>query len=514
MMIFCWCFSQGKFVDVALTADNSSFALSIDGVVRTVVSSVTDIRQDTQHNCYARGFSTPLDNLPDSGSTEEIDVDACHARCVRTANCAYFNFLPTSDDESGECHLGAGPSSGGPYAVGGKWRTGTRECAPYQYPSGWGDPTLLNMGMTCWGYCGAHGSCPARCGSNGFCCKYGRDYGGCVTTDPTKISHRCIPDPSMPPPPPPPVPVLEGGQSYAICWASEYAGGDLTLLRPGVSMPSSDWKASACQKGGSDVIVLGNPIIVLTEPDTMVTQLLDGIRMEPITVGGEMNRFVLRNVTEELCSLPDIPIVFLQDATGKHYRHEARMELLVNTIDSPNIERRVQRQKDHIYIPSLTPSFCPATTKSYANARGCVRRNACADPEFSSGSVVLDGDILRQFFRRSNKYVYYIADLRIEGFSDAEISPCLVASRWAKSVGACQNNSALGNETQATLTDALETRIVLDTEFVRIIDRPLPGGSCTTQLNGVSAVGAQLTVNDTCYRQVHPDEFNVRHKTQ
>ena len=207
---------QGRFVDVSLTADNSSFVLSVDGVVRTVVASVTDTRNDAHRNCYQKGFRTPLDNLPGYDSTEEIDVDSCHARCVRTMDCAWFNFLP-SDDGSGECHLGgAAGSTGGPFAIGGKWRTGRTECTPYEYPiSSADDPTLLNMGASCWGNCGAastqailqllvmsrsflrdclclqHGACPTRCGANGFCCKYGRDIGGCVTTDPTKTTHRC-----------------------------------------------------------------------------------------------------------------------------------------------------------------------------------------------------------------------------------------------------------------------------------------------------------------------------------
>ena len=92
-----------------------------------------------------------------------------------------------------------------------------------------------------------------------------------------------IPDPSLPPPPPPPVPALEAGQSYAICWAEEYEGGDLTLLKQGVALPLIDWKVSACPSSPSNVIMLANPTILLTEPDRTITQQLDGAHMEPIT---------------------------------------------------------------------------------------------------------------------------------------------------------------------------------------------------------------------------------------
>jgi len=55
-----------------------------------------------------------------------------------------------------------------------------------------------------------------------------------------------------------------------------------------------------------------------------------------------------------MCSLPDTLDVFLQDANGKHYRHEARMELLVNSVDRPNIERRTQRLQDRSFIRKYT----------------------------------------------------------------------------------------------------------------------------------------------------------------
>lgn len=565
---------RGKAVSVSLTP-GGSYALSIDGVVRTVVDSVTDIRATTHHNCYKRGFRTPLDGLHGYGSSEEINVEACHARCARTEGCTYFSFLPfpgaSNDyDGPGQCHLQNSGASG-VKGRGGVWRTGSVECTPYEYPAT-EVPGLQNMDVGCWGQCGAHGPCPQFCGENGYCCRYTRDLNGCVTTDPTKTTHRCIPDPSMPPPAPAPAPVLEPGQSYIVCYATEYKGGDLELLKPGTPLPGGDWKVSSCQANPGNMIVLENPIVVLEEPDVTITQQLDGVTMEPITVGGERNRYVARNMPEH-CSLPETMHVFLQDAsTGKHYRHEARLELVTNTVEQPNIERR--RQRDKTFIPSLTPTFCPAAAQSFANRRGCIRRNACAEPEFSSGTVLLDSELMTQLFRRSSKYVYYIRGLRTEGLADADVSPCLVSSRWTKSTGSCEADTPLDDTTRTALIAALQTNIQLDTAYVRIVDPPdvLPPGTdewvecatergtcvcsghvrygatdmwsdtqlsdpeitcsndvfgdpapstpkrcecmtannaCTTQLNGVSAVGASLTIDDTCFQHVHPDEYNV-----
>jgi uncharacterized protein (DUF1800 family) len=569
---------RGKFVDVNRTTDGL-YTLSINGVVRSVVTNVTDIRGNKDHNCYKKGFRTPLDSMPGYASTNESNTDACHTRCERTNGCVYFSFLPLEDEKSsGKCYIQSSATSSTVHGGGGVWRTGRVDCVPYEYPAS-DIPGLRNMGVGCWGQCGAHGACPQFCGANGYCCRYTRDLNGCVTTDPTKTSHRCIPDPAMPPPPPPPAPFLEDGRSYVLCYANEYEGGDLVLLKPGVPLHSGggSWKDSACGAPPGDQIVLRNPMVVLPAPDVSITQQIAGVVMERITVGGEKNRFVARNISAN-CILPEIPIVFVQDSSGKHYRHEARMELLVNTVERPNIERRIQFQRDKMYIPSVTPTFCPAASPSFTNRRGCVRKNACADPEYSSGTVRLNDNIMRQLFKRSNKFVYYISGLRFDSASASSVTPCSVTSRWAKSAGPCQTDTALDNATKTILSVALQQNIQLDTAFVREISPPaltqanvpttgwtgcaneggncLCGGmvrygvtgmwsavqavsssisctnsafggdpapnmakqcqcntasmpSCTTQLNGVSVVGAQLTVNGTCFRHVHREEFNV-----
>ena len=205
---------QGKQLDVSLNADGS-YSLSIAGIVRTVVQSTKDIREDIEWSCYKRGFRTPLD-MPGTSPTVEASVEACHQRCVSTDGCGYFSL----NEDNMECHLQA-PSASGITGGGGPWRSGPSDCSlsVFTYPPGPDEAEaagLMNMGSGCWPQCGAHGPCPGRCGTNGYCCRYGRDFYGCVTTDPAASTHRCIPDPSMPPPPPPPAPRLLANTAYTV----------------------------------------------------------------------------------------------------------------------------------------------------------------------------------------------------------------------------------------------------------------------------------------------------------
>ena len=212
-------FDQGKTLDVSLNADGS-YSLSIEGIVRTVVQSTKDIREDIEWSCYKRGFRTPLD-MPGTSATVEASVEACHQRCIATDGCGFFSL----NEDNMECHLQS-PSASGLHGSGGPWRSGPADCSAsvYAYPPvEVADSGLLNMGESCWAQCGRHGSCPARCGTNGYCCRYGRDMNGCVTTDPAASTHRCIPNPSLPPPAAGPAPRLQADTAYRVRLSSPHS---------------------------------------------------------------------------------------------------------------------------------------------------------------------------------------------------------------------------------------------------------------------------------------------------
>ena len=197
-------------------------------------------------------------------------------------------------------------------------------------------------------------------------------------------------------------------------------------------------------------------------------------------------------------------------------RHEPRSQLVENTVDSPYLEERIIYQRDKEFIPSLTPTFCPAARPSFTNARGCVRQSSCAQPEWTEGNVTLDAELMRSLFTKSQKYVYALTGFSLEGFSNDEISACSVQTRWKKSPGSCDADTPLDDGTLASLSAALQqvpveglgqTELVLETADIIIIEAVL--GDCTTELNGVSIVGATVTLDGTCYEQVHPQSYDV-----
>eukprot|EP01052_Picozoa_sp_SAG31_P007864 SAG31_NODE_383_length_16451_cov_8.412977_6_plen_1261_part_00 len=489
-------FDQGKPVDVSLNADGS-YSLSIEGVIRTVVESTKDIREDIEWSCYKRGFRVPLDS---SSVTTEATTQACQERCLSTDGCGYFSF----NEATGDCFFHPS-SSVGRAGHGGTWRTGPADCSPtiYQYPSTEPVEGLMNMGSSCWGQCGRHGSCPDRCGENGFCCRFGRDLNGCVTTDPSASSHRCIPDPSMPAPPPAPAPRLQPNMTYVLCFVNEYVGGDVSLLLPGTSVPDYAWQVSSCQRPMANQIIIGNPEVNLTVPDMFITQQLENIDLVPITVSGVRNSFSLRNIVDS-CELPPNPTVFIFHSE-KYYRHEARVELVDNTVENPYIERRMVYQTDRTFIPSLTPTWCSAAKKAFTNAEGCVRQSSCMRPQWSDGTISLDAELMQQLYHRSQKFVYYLTELPEVGQSD---SPCSQPSRWMKTSGDCDVDTPLDEATLASISAALTSNTLLETPFITDIEA-VDGGDCTTEANGVSAAGAKLTLNGICYEHVHRDTYSV-----
>ena len=378
-----------------------------------------------------------------------------------------------------------------------------------------------------------------------------------------------------------------------ICLVQEYEGGDVSLLLPGIDYPGFNWMASSCGAPGQNQIILGNPPVNLLEPDMFITQQLEAIDMVPMPLP-LVNAFSLRNIAEP-CELPPNPTVFIFHGE-KYYRHEPRSQLVENTVDSPYIEERIIYQRDKQFIPSLTPKFCPAARPSFTNARGCVRQNSCAQPEWTEGNVTLDAELMQSLFTKSQKYVYAVTGFSLEGFSNDEISACSVQTRWKKSPGSCDADTPLDDATLASLSAALQqvpveglgpqytsgpnnandpaacdagsgttgrhgtledmqavcdadpncgwlhdygcdannwracgpvsdmaagsaactmlkgegpaqTGLVLETADIIIIEAVQ--GECTTELNDVSIVGAKVTLDGTCYEQVHPQSYDV-----
>ena len=57
--------------------------------------------------------------------------------------------------------------------------------------------------------------------------------------------------------------------------------------------------------------------------------------------------------------------------------------------------------------------------------------------------MTLSDDLMQQMFANGQKYVYSLTGFSLDGFSDDEISPCSVQTRWKKSAGACDVDTPL-----------------------------------------------------------------------
>tara|TARA_B110000091_G_scaffold104172_1_gene113181 strand:+ start:83 stop:1282 length:1200 start_codon:yes stop_codon:yes gene_type:complete len=120
------------------------------------------------------------------------------------------------------------------------------------------------------------------------------------------------------------------------------------------------------------------------------------------------------------------------------------------------------------------------------------------------------------WYSKSQRYVYHIAGLRLEG--DYNVSPCVAGtSRWKKVLdGACASphpeTSNLQGNTQATLRAVLVASTDTTNPLIRDVDVDRAQlGSCSTS-NSVGAI-VQTTNPSTsaaeCWQHVHPDTYNV-----
>ena len=181
--------------------------------------------------------------------------------------------------------------------------------------------------------------------------------------------------------------------------------------------------------------------------------------------------------------------------SGSYWRYDARLATVQNNVSSPAAGSSA----------TLTyKNGCPNVPKTFLNRGGCVVRDTCAPALYSSARVQLNASVLREFYVRSTKYVYVIDGLRLE--DEEAISPCDGASRWRYSAGNCTSDTPLDVSTRATLADALAASA--DTN-PHVRDIEVTTGVCSTNVDGVSAIGAKLSGGGACWEHVHSDTYSV-----
>jgi hypothetical protein len=296
-----------------------------------------------------------------------------------------------------------------------------------------------------------------------------------------------------------------------VCEVSEKVGGRIKLVPLATYNAYLAQGKQPCTANGAnnlkDFFTLPNPAIELPSPDPVITQAgftTSDAPLVEINARGAPDAYTL-SATPPGCRLSAKPSSYLQ-VGGKWYRHDRRIEFMQNTVEHP--DAGINATRDEIDGMSGT---CPAVVKTFVNEAGCVKRQTCGPVRFTSARFQLNETTLRMFYTLSSALAYQVRGLALAG--PYAVSPCDAGiSRWMRTVGTCGAGveTQLDNETRLSIETALSVTTSDTNEYMRDIDIQADGnGTCTSSLNGVSAMGASLTINGSCWTHVHPHEGNV-----
>ena len=275
--------------------------------------------------------------------------------------------------------------------------------------------------------------------------------------------------------------LLPSAGPWTVCYVEEKSNGTVTLA------------SSSCGARGSGDTTLANPPIdfVDSHPNETVAYTFASGDVTLYSVPYEPGVVVLTSVRDETCEGRADQIVFAQ-IEGQYYRLDERFKLVDNTLENASS------------VVSGGGATCPIVTKTALNEDSCVIRDTCGAVTYSSVPFTLNETNLRAFYTSAGLYVYYVDGLRLE--DPYNISPCFGVSRWSPTAGACSVETALDAGTKQTLADALRNSPDAN-PFVR--DITITTGTCYSDVDGVSSMGAKITVDDVCWEHVHPNHLDV-----
>lgn len=303
-----------------------------------------------------------------------------------------------------------------------------------------------------------------------------------------------------------------GSNSYTICDVIEGIGGYMRLTHVGGSCSTSSNK---------DNFILRNPTILIGQPSAILTQTVAAadVSITPVLSAASVDSYILTRLAFS-CTLSAQRSSYLRvtEASGAStwYRHDKRLVLQSNTVESPC---------QGIGLGSSSPLYehadaCVSPHRNRINAHGCTRRASATAPRFATKLFMLNDTSLRAYYERAGLLAYRVAGLRLETAAYID-NPCSVGiSRWWRVAAVpCTDSAeagpdtALDSSTQAAITAAMNASRDMN-EFVKDIDiratiATQEQGSCTSTYNGVSTMGAQVTVGGQCWRHVPKEEGNV-----
>lgn len=275
-----------------------------------------------------------------------------------------------------------------------------------------------------------------------------------------------------------------------ICTALEQVGGSVTLSRNLIR---------ACANSNRGEVTWSNPAIEISNISMVPAQVLraDQVVLVPVS-GSRGGAFILKSRFAPCtnASTDGAGNAFLRVGNST-YRFDQRVRLFENTVEKP------------ISAGTQLSGKCPLVSETYQNRDFCARRSACGPQlSFKEAKVPLNETILRAWYSDNGRFVYYMANLRLDPPFD--VSPCTSgSSRWLRlRTGTCPSPTSLDATTLATLQNALSSTIDSN-PYVR--DVSLSGINCNPT---AATIGAQVEASGECFKHVHPDMYSVRDATR
>ena len=176
-----------------------------------------------------------------------------------------------------------------------------------------------------------------------------------------------------------------------------------------------------------------------------------------------------------MCAHQDVFIAY----EGRFYKHDYnRLRTLTNTVDSP---------ADYDAGDSQA---CPSVPRTFLNSDTCVQRPECAPTEYSSTEFTLDATVIREFYTRERRFVYYIDGLRVDE------SPCDGTQRWRRRIGACTNDMVVNAATLQALESALRSS---DDSNPLVRDVSVDSDLCSFEYASEALRGVRVGVDGVCW---------------
>ena len=287
-----------------------------------------------------------------------------------------------------------------------------------------------------------------------------------------------------------------GVGEWTVCYVEERVQGTLEL-RAG--------SGSTCKRFGSNgQLRVRNPPLAFASADLLVTHIVD--ESDPaalVPFEHAWNVSVLDGALDCSPHFSSLRHGFLRTPDGAYHRHDPRMALLDNTLEAPANASAFSGEGG-----ASPPLQLPRVAKTFLNRHTCRPVALGTDGTgiaYGGALFTLNSSTLRSMYASAGSYVHAIDGLRLEAPYD--ISPCRGVSRWRRgSSGPCASEVVPDAATRQTIVAAISGSG--DTN-PHVIDVEMGTGTCSDATNGVSAVGARVSVGSTCWQHVHPAAFNV-----